>query len=812
MERKIQFNDGWMFHKGELTQGMVPARAKCGACGGPSNATNEEGRFYPLPPQFWAIFGASGEKAGNQCMNLAETLTDHWEPVTLPHDWKIRQEYVNPGNESSGTGLHNLGGDCLLGGEAYYRKTFSLPAEYEGKRIVLKFDGVMRDCQVWVNGCLLGSHFSGYSSFEMDITEHVLYGKEGVNAVLVKTTCNVQEGWWGEGAGIYRDVWLKILPMLHVADNGCFVRTKQLEEHHAVLEIKTEIENDSSREETVEVMTVLFDPEGERAGEAKTKLCIKPLQSSLAVQEVEISEPQLWDPENPVLYHVETTVCGAQETDQVCEKFGIRQALYTRNGLVLNGRQVELKGVCVHQDFAGVGIALTEDILRYRLQRIKDMGGNAYRSSHHTASEKLLELCDEMGILVLNEIRHFDMAKESIQDFKDMIRSSRNHPCVYMYCLANEEFSEILPQGRRILKRFIDIGKLYDPDRSFTMATAFGRGDLEYQMLADVAGYNYDAGDARKLLDAKSDACVMATEDSSFLSTRGVYEDAPEKGWCDCYEGESYYAKLMRKAGIDPGTMGGAVSSGKLTGVYKNNRVETPELGGMFIWTAFDYRGETFPWNWPAVISSYGAMDFCGFEKDVFHYWRSIWTEEPMVHALPHWTWPGKEGKMIHYEVASNCEEIELFVNGVSQGRKTHGRGKLTSWDLCYEPGELRAVAYHQGVMAAEEIHKTAGTEDHVEVNCIYRGKEQLLFQIKIVDKDGNLCPHSCVPVSFVPEGGKILGVGNGDPACHEPDVADHRSAFHGMALCIVDRTDAMVRLTAKVDGLKDGICQIDES
>ena len=448
MERKRNFNDGWYFHPGKMEQVIAEGRSKCGVCGGPSNATNEEGRFYPLPERFWAIFGQSGEKAGNACMNLAETLTDTWEPISLPHDWRIRQDYFNPGAASSGTGLHNLGGDCLPNGEAYYRKTFRLPAEDEGKRIVIQFEGVMRDCIVWVNGSRIGEHFSGYSAFELDITEHVLYGDEGLNVILVKTTCEVPEGWWGEGAGIYRDVWLKVLPGVHVAKDGCFVRSQIIESGEAKLHIEVELQNERNRVEKAEVKAVIYDSEHNEVAVAKTVGEIRPLSDTTVKMTVVLNDLRVWSPENPELYTAELIVQGEKETDCYKQRFGIRSAVYTRNGLILNGQPVELKGVCVHQDFAGVGIALSEDILRYRLQRIKDMGGNAYRSSHHTASRKLLELCDEMGILVLNETRYFDMSKESCDSLVDMIKSSRNHPCVYMYCLENEEFCELIPQGK----------------------------------------------------------------------------------------------------------------------------------------------------------------------------------------------------------------------------------------------------------------------------------------------------------------------------------------------------------------------------
>lgn len=807
MERKISFNDGWMFHLGGLKQKVRDARSKCGACGGPSNATNEEGRVYPLPERFWPIFGSYGEKAGNGCLNLAEELTDEWEAVCLPHDWKIRQDYVNPGNTSSETGLHNLGGDCLPAGKGYYRKVFVLPKEYEGSRIVLQFEGVMNSCVVWMNGSMVGKHFSGYSAFELDVTEYALYGEEGSNVVLVQTDCETAEGWWGEGAGIYRDVWLKVLAPVHLEKDGCFVRTKRLTKKEAEILVQLDVRNDTAIFRKAEVCAALFHPEGGEVEKVKTMIGVPPLECRRAELVFTLQDPVLWDLENPAMYRAEITVTSRQETDHYSQPFGIRSIVYTRNGLELNGKLVELKGICAHQDFAGVGIALSEDILRYRMQRLKEMGSNAYRSAHHAASRRLLEICDEMGILVLNEVRHYELERECREDFEDMIKSSRNHPCVYMYCLGNEEFAELLPQGKRILKRLLETGKVLDPDRPFTEAAQFGREDSSYQEIPDVAGYNYDNGEARVLLDRSADICVMATEDASYLSTRGIYEDSPEQGWCDCYEGESYYAKLMRKNKIDPGTMGGALSGMKLTNTYANNRLRTKELGGMFVWTGFDYRGETFPWNWPAVISSYGAMDFCGFEKDVFYYWRSIWTKEPMVHTLPHWTWPGKEGEPIRFESYSNCDELEILINGKSHGKKAHGRGTITPWELRYEPGELITIGYRNGKEAARETYCTAKKPDRIRLSCIYAGWQHQLFRAEIVDEDGNFCPDSSIGVTFEAEGGMICGVGNGNPACHEPDISNHRTTFNGLALCIVNRQQEKLVLRASAPELKAGAC-----
>ncbi|MDO4285443.1 MAG: DUF4982 domain-containing protein [Eubacteriales bacterium] len=802
LKRTSSFNDNWFFHLGELSQAPKTGRSKTGVCGGASNGTNEEDNYYPLPERFWAIFGTQGKTAGNHCMNLAASLTDDWESICLPHDWRIRQPYTGPSSHESSAALHNLGGDCLPDGVGYYRKTFELPSEAAGQRIYLEFEGAMRHTQIWINGCYVASHFSGYSTFLTDISEYALYGDEGLNTVLVRTDTDAAEGWWGEGAGLYRDVWLTILPPLHIARDGLFLRTTALDHDQAQLTAEVELENDSDTTQEVQIQIAFSDPDGKDAGCSECRLLVPALGKAQATLPFAIDAPRLWSPDTPELYRAALSVTGERDSDALPQSFGLRNAVYTRDGLLLNGTLTELRGVCVHQDFAAVGTALSEDILRYRLQRIKDMGGNAYRSSHHSASRTLLRLCDEMGILVLNEIRHFDITTEAVSDLEDMIKSSRNHPCVYLYCLENEEFIEVLPQGRRILKRLLQLGKQWDDTRAFTTATQFGRGLPDYQLIADVAGYNYDDGDAQRLLDEHPQVRVMATEDASFVSTRGIYADSPEHGWCESYNGESYYAKLMRKNGIDPGTMGGAVSSGQLTRTYANNRLLTPQLGGMFIWTAFDYRGETFPWNWPAVISGYGAMDFCGFEKDVFYYWKSLWTKEPMVHVLPHWTWPGKEGETIRCEAYSNCEELELFLNGVSQGRKENQIGQVIDWDVVYEPGILQIAAYRNGEIVAREIHATAGNPAAIRLEAVWHGSQNCLLKASVVDADGNFCPTACLPVTFSVTGGEIAGVGNGDPACHEPDISDTRSTFNGLALCVIARPQPDLQAEASAPGL----------
>lgn len=797
MKRKNNFCEGWMFHKGELEHPPLKINSKTGTCGGASNLTEEEGFIYHLHPYMAEKMHIEN---GNHLYNVAKSLDGEWKEVTLPHDWTAKEKCQSPEMWEKQDQAIEAG--YLAPGVGYYRKRFRVPNESLGKRIVIEFEGVMRNSTVWVNGCYIASHLSGYTAFVCDITDYLFYGEEGENVILLKADTQLREGWWAEGAGIYRPVWLYELNAVHVKQNGVFVRSQILGEDCAEIHVQTEAENSGEDRADIIVRTRIVSPDGKKISEAESCMSVEMLEDVRDEVTLKMEYFQKWDLDTPVLYRIETQIfCNGACVDFVETPFGIREVCYTENGLELNGRIVEIKGVCVHQDFAGVGTALTPDLIRYRLEKIKSMGANAYRSAHHPADQELLHACDQMGILVMNENRRFEMTKESKEDIESLIKGSRNHPCIFMWSLENEELMPTLPNGKRLLKSLVNYVHKLDPTRQCTVAGHFACRDEEYVKIPDVAGFNYDMDDAKAMREAVPGLLTIASEDGSYVSTRNIYKDNPEKGLCDSYDSGSYMIKMMMKqmglTELPVGTLGGASSPNDLCYSWNHYQEQAPFLGGMFVWAAFDYRGETFPWNWPAVTSSYGAMDLCGFEKDSYYYWKSLWTDQPIVHLLPHWNW--KEGENVQVDVYSNCSEIELFLNGKSLGRKAHKSGKISSWQTEFKSGMLEARAYEKGEVKAKDCQATAGKPEKINIVKVHEGEKQVLYRIEVVDKENRICCKTSCSVSLSIENGKIMGTGNGNPAEHENRDMNVCKTFGGLALVIAEKDDSEPVLYARL-------------
>lgn len=796
----LDFCKGWKFHKGELTHPPKKLTSKTGTCGGASNLTEDEGFIFRLHPYMAAKMRTDN---ANHLYNVAKTLADDWVEVSVPHDWNAGEPYAVPEEWEDRTEAIERG--YRKGGVGYYRKKFSLSEEDAGKRIVIEFDGVMRDCTVWVNGCYMGSHLSGYSGFALELSEYLFYGEEGENVILVKVDTTLREGWWAEGAGIYRPVRLIALEPVHIARHGVFVYTEKVTGESARVRAAVRVKNDRDcvgSENGLTVRTEILDAAGTVAAAQELPIQVKAMEEESVDFCLDVPAPHLWGLSDPYLYTLRTTVLfDGEEKDRAETRFGIRSVAYTANGLFVNGEQTEIKGVCLHQDFAVVGNALTPDILRYRLQRIQAMGANCIRSAHNPATHELLDLCDEMGILMMNENRRFELTRESEEDLHDLVEGTRNHPSLFVWSLENEELMPTLPNGKRLLKRLVAMVHQMDPTRPCTVAGHFACRDEEYVKIPDIAGFNYDMGDSAAMREAVPSLLTMASEDSSFASTRGEYADDEEQGYCDCYDSGSYLMKLMmRQMGLKElpvGTLGGASSPNNL--VYSWNQYQKNlHLGGLFVWTAFDYRGETFPWNWPAVTSQYGAMDLCGFAKDSFWYWKSLWTKEPLVHVLPHWNWT--EGQEIQVDAYSNCDEVELFLNGESQGRQAHTPGMITSWKVTYTPGELLIRAYRNGQEAANDRIETSGETACIQTELIYEGETLCLYQLRALDANGRICPTAKEAFQVRCTGGQILGTGNGNPSWHGSERTPEGQLFNGYALVIVKKqTDAVPEIEAKI-------------
>lgn len=754
---KEQFTEGWKFHLGNIE---VLHPVKSGMAGGLTSSKDvEEGEWLKI-----AYF--------DEC-KIEEPDESQWESVDIPHDWCVEGNYRN----DFGKVKHHKSHGYLDGGVGFYRKTFQIKEEWLGRRIGLEFEGVFRNCTVWVNGFEIVHYESGYTGFWCELTDVLRYGREGNNVILVRVDARDYEGWWYEGAGIYRKVWLEVKEPLHIDRNGIFVATPEVKKESAVVRAKVRVFNENYEKQVYILRNEILSPDGLVLGCQEENLMVEGKECFESQWESSVHMPQLWSPENPALYQLVTRVIwNGEETETVVTEFGIKTAEFdAKRGFLLNGEPYLLKGTCNHQDFAGVGVALPDSLIEYKLKKLKEMGCNAYRSAHHPAAKKVLEICDHMGMLVVNENRKLDSTEKGIQELKELICSSRNHACIFIWSLENEEILEGTVMGERILRTLADISHKLDPYRPVTAAMNHGWNDGGYSDVVDVVGYNYgqregqDVNDHVLFPDRKS----MGSESASYTLTRGEYENNPEKGYCSEYGTNiPEWSCSVEKAWTDV--------------------LAHPELSGVFIWTGFDYRGEPTPYEWPNINSHFGVMDTCGFPKSSYHYLRAQWTQEPVLFLMPHWNWEGEEGIEKKVRIETNCEKVELILNGNSLGEKVCEKAGHIEWDVPYQPGKLEAVGYRE---ENEIIHRsvyTAKSPECIELlsekqKCTANGEDTICVGVSLMDGEGHFAATEDRKIKFRIEGpAVILGVGNGDPSCHEPDKAEERTTFHGKCMVIL--------------------------
>jgi beta-galactosidase len=791
------FDAGWTVLLGDLDPTVPRNTAKTASSGGPSDLSLDEGGRLTLPER---IAERLGDDLLREIMGGARSVQGTWDPVQLPDDWTTRTPPIPPTNDpvpgASAVVDPQVRGGYLPTGIAWYRKIFEVPAEWDGQRVRLDFDGVMRDAHIWVNGSFIGSHYSGYTGFTLDVTEFLRYGDEGRNVVLVRTDTSSTEGWWAEGGGIYRHVWLIVSDPIHVARHGVCVVTSDLRGERATLTISTEIDNDGVEQAEVVVEHVITTPNGSTVRVPATRLVVGPFESEISTCELEMAPVELWSLADPQLHYVSTEAkVQGNVVDEASTTFGIRTISYGPNGLLVNDVPTPIRGVCCHQDFAGVGVALPDRVHELKIALLRDMGCNAYRAAHHAPAPELLDACDRLGVLVLDENRRLESNPEGVADLTELIRRDRNHPCVFMWSLANEELIEGTPMSRRLLRRLVDLVHRLDPSRPTTAAAMFGRSDPEYMKIPDVAGFNYDDGASGHYREVFPGAPVMATEDTSFVSARGIYQDDPERGLTSSHD-EGGLIERAEKVGaaatLDAGAVGGALAT-EGTGLTTTelNRLAHPYLGGVFVWTGFDYRGEAGPFGWPAVNASFGIMDLCGFPKDLWYYWHSRWSTDPVAHVLPHWNWESLEGQSLRVVTYSNCEEIELLVNGGSVAKKPVPETGMVVAAVTYIPGSLEVRGYRDGGLATSSIRETTGAPAALRLSTwpdtVSAGSDTAIVRVEVIDARGRVVPDACPELEFACNGGAVvLGSGNGSPADHVPAAAARRPAFNGLALAIL--------------------------
>ena len=677
-----------------------------------------------------------------------------WRLLDLPHDWAV--ELAFSPNAGYSHGYKTVGRNFPETSIGWYRKTFTIPESDLGKRIGIQFDGVFRNSIVWVNGFYLGQEHSGYSSFEYDITDYLNYGGENVVAVRVDAT--MEEGWFYEGAGIYRHVWLNKTSPLHVARYGTFVSSK-LENNSAIITARATIENKSAADAAFDVQQEIIDAEGKTiAANRLSNLKLGHSDSKEFFCGMKVTAPNLWSIENPYMYKLITMVTSNNIlVDKYETPFGIRSIRFNaKEGFFLNGKHVLLKGTNEHQDHAGVGTAIPDALQEFRIRRLKEMGSNAIRCSHNPPTPEFLDACDRLGMLVTDENRLMGSNKEHLGLLKNMILRDRNHPCVFVWSIGNEEWAiEGNVTGERIASTMQSFVNRLDSTRSVTYAHS-GWGDRGINMVQEVMGFNYIFnGDIDKQHERKPEQPALGTEETTSRSTRGVYEDDSKNAH-------------MKATDRKPG--GHSLEEG-----FKFYAAR-PWLAGLFYWTGFDYRGEPNPYGWPQVASQSGILDLCGFPKDMFYYLKSWWTEKPVLHIFPHWSWGNESGKKINVWAYSNCDEVELFINGKSLGRKVMPHNSHLEWNVSYEPGTLSATGYKNGEEIISEKVETTGAASSIKLSADRDvinadGEDVSVVTVQANDSHNRLVPTSQNEITFSLKGpGKIIGIGNGDPSSHEKD------------------------------------------
>ena len=724
-----------------------------------------------------------------------------WQDVQIPHDWVAALPYASEASHSHG--YKTVGWKYPETSVGWYRKTVKIDNSDFGKRLVLRFDGIFRNSQVWFNGFYMGTEPSGYATQVYDITPYVNYG--GDNLICVRADASLEEGWFYEGAGIYRDVWLDKSAEVSVAPFGTFVySTLQQPYSEAALTVETEIFNGGLKAARCEVRQRLLDADGNEVAKSEpSSLSLKAKQTSASKQSLSVSKPHLWSTADPYLYKVETTILqDGKVVDEYLTTTGIRDIAFdAEKGFLLNGKQLKLKGVNMHQDHAGVGSAIPDALQAWRIKQLKKFGCNAYRASHNPMTPSVLDVCDREGILVIDENRLMGINEEHLRLLERMIKRDRNHPSVILWSDGNEEWGlENSIQGTRLAEAMREYTRLFDPTRPSTVANA---GGTELIKGLDVVGFNYIVqNDVDNRKKANPLWRIVGTEETTGCGTRGCY-----------FESEEF-----------PGRMVSCNRSGR---TYEVENViergwkfydERPWGAGLFYWTGFDYRGEPNPLSYPATDSEFGILDYCGFWKDEAWYLKSWWTDEPTLHIFPHWNLQGHEGEEIDLWAYSNCDEVELTVNGKKLGRQKMPKNGHLKWKAVYQPGRVMAVGYKNGKRITTETIETTKPATKIVLKSDRQtitadGRDLAVITVEVQDAKGRIVPDACPMLNFSLSGdARILGVGNGDQmylGADHPKEKDCKSfsipAFNGLAQILVQGTEtpSAITLGCSSDGLK---------
>lgn len=755
------------------------------------NCFDKGWHFMPdLPPLCDEYHGNtdvySVTRTGKRCRYAISGFDDRqWRDVRLPHDWLVGQDFDINGLNAQG---------FFRRGYAWYRKEFRIESDCRGKQILLCFDGIAGKSEVYVNGSLIKRNFSSYNTFVADITDRVYFGDE-VNTIAVFVDRREVELWAYEGAGIHRHAWLYIKDAVHIANDGLFVTSEQQSNSRWKVTAEITVENTFYTDTDYEVAIIASDNSGKTIGSEKASGRVPADGNSIVTSEFYVDSPNLWNTDSPALYHVSaelTYYCG-RDRESCLHGFRTFTADPER-GFLLNGKPIKFYGVCCHQGHAGVGTAVPDSIVAFRMKKLKELGINGFRCVHHNPSPELLYECDRLGILVIDENRNFETGEEYIGYVSDMVKRDRNHPSVVMYSLFNEEPIAEYATGGNIYRRLASAVKRLDGTRLLTGAmnadSVFGEDGAG--ILMDVTGINYALGNFEKFHRLHPKKPLLGTENAATFGTRGQFVTDIQNRMIAC--DDTVHMDCFNTVRDTFMTVNGS-----------------DYIAGMCLWSGYDYRGESMPDGWPAVTSQCGIMDSCGFPKGGYWFVRAFLNNEPFVKILQHWN--HSPGDILDFATATNCDEVELFVNGASLGRKPSDPYTQLRWKSEYQPGEIKAVGYRGGSPIAEETIKTSSTPaalilvpDRTELAA--DGTDTVSVTVYAIDKDGNPVPTADNFVRFSITGSaEIVGCGNGDPTSHENDTLPKRSMFAGLCAVLVrsGENDEKVCLSAESDGLTAG-------
>jgi beta-galactosidase len=747
-----------------------------------------------------------------------------WQMLDVPHDWSISESYSidNPGG---------AGTKFMIGGIGWYRKSFFVSADDANKRFEITFDGVYQNSSVWINGQLLGTRPMGYITFKYDLTPYLLPGQDNLIAVKVDNSAQPNSRWYS-GSGIFRNVWLTVTDKTFIDPWGFFVTTRAVSHDLAQMTISSLIRNNHDVSRNLEVVTAVYDTLGLKVAEVKTPLVVNSNLTSEISQELSVKTPALWSVDNPNLYVIKQAILEKGIViDDYKTEMGIRYFYFDgKKGFFLNGESLKIKGVCMHHDLGALGSAINVRAMERQLEILKEMGCNGIRTSHNPPASELLQLCDRMGFIVMNET--FDMWKRKKtehdysqfwdewheRDLRNHIVRDRNHPSVIIWSIGNEILEQWHPEGTEMTKKLVEIVRELDSTRPITTGNNEPKphNSLIQSGELDLIGYNYGHGNFDKFHEWHPGKVFIATETTSALATRGSY-DMPSDTirrwpfrWDQVFTG---------------GNPDNSCSSyDNCSAPWGSTHEETWKLikkheylSGMFVWTGFDYLGEPTPYVWPSRSSYFGIVDLAGFPKDAYYMYQSEWTDKTMLHVFPHWNWaPGQEVDIWAYY--NNADEVELFLNNVSLGVKRKINDDLhVQWRIPFEAGKLKAITRKNGTEVLVKEISTAGEAEQLNasadrVNIKADGEDLSFITIDILDKDGNLVPQASNLVSIKVNGdATIVGVDNGSQISHEPFQSDKIRAFNGKCLVIIrsGNNPGKAEIILSSDGFADQVVNL---